>query len=160
MSSRGRDRARGTRRETPREGLPHLEESRPRATRERPAPSARPLSVYERIYRVVSCIPHGRVATYGQIAELVGLPGGARRVGYALAASGDSRVPWHRVVNARGEISPRAERGFELLQRQLLLHEGVALDAQGRVPLARFRWRPRRSQAGSRSLSLRGRAAR
>ena len=101
------------------------------------------LSNYERIYRVVSLIPRGRVATYGQIAELAGLPGGARQVGYALAASGDLGVPWHRVVNSRGEISPRAEPSFEALQRQLLSREGVALDAEGRLSLARFRWKPR-----------------
>lgn len=103
----------------------------------------RQLSAYERIYRVVCRIPRGRVATYGQIAELAEVPGGARQVGYALAASGDLRVPWHRVVNRRGEISRRAEPSFEALQRQLLAREGVALDADGRLSLTRFRWRPR-----------------
>jgi methylated-DNA-protein-cysteine methyltransferase-like protein len=103
------------------------------------------LKTYERIYRAVGRIPRGRVCTYGQIAELAGLPGGARQVGYALAALGDTRVPWHRVVNSRGEISPRAEPSFEALQRQLLAREGVAFDATGRLSLARFRWRPRRS---------------
>jgi len=101
------------------------------------------LSAYERIYRTVLRIPRGRVATYGQIAELAGVPGGGRQVGYALAASGDAPVPWHRVVNARGEISPRAERCFEVLQRQLLAREGVRFDADDRLSLARFRWRPR-----------------
>ncbi|HME72102.1 MAG TPA: MGMT family protein [Myxococcota bacterium] len=118
------------------------------------------MSAYERIYRVVSRIPRGRVATYGQIAELAGVPGGARQVGYALAASGDTRVPWHRVVNARGEISPRAEPCFEVLQRQLLAREGVALDANGRLSLARFRWRPRGPVSGPTSKPLQSRAAR
>jgi len=99
---------------------------------------------YERIYRVVSRIPRGRVATYGQVAELAGLPGGARQVGYALAALSDAReVPWHRVVNAGGGISRRSEPVFELLQRELLAREGVVFNASGRLSFARFGWRPR-----------------
>jgi len=94
---------------------------------------------------VVSRIPRGRVATYGQIAAIAGIPGGARQVGYALAALDDTRVPWHRVVNHKGGISSRAEPSFEALQRQLLAREGVRLDAAGRVSLARFRWLPRGS---------------
>ena len=78
------------------------------------------------IYRAVSLIPRGRVATYGQIAALAGLRGHARLVGYALhALTTDTRVPWHRVVNARGRISPRAEPAYETLQRRLLRREGV-----------------------------------
>ena len=96
-----------------------------------------------RIYAVVRRIPKGRVATYGQIAELAGLPRQARQVGYALAALRDGRVPWHRVINARGEISPRAEAGPDELQRELLEREGVAFDALGRVSLATHRWQPR-----------------
>ncbi len=65
---------------------------------------------YPRIYSVVRRIPNGRVATYGQIARLAGLPGGARQVGYALhALDEDSDVPWQRVVNARGRVSSRLE---------------------------------------------------
>ncbi|HTF34217.1 MAG TPA: MGMT family protein [Myxococcota bacterium] len=133
----------------PENHLPAAPRPRPRAKRRLSARSTGTLSAYERIYRAVSRIPRGRVATYGQVAELAGVPGGARQVGYALAASGDARVPWHRVVNARGEISPRAEPCFEALQRQLLAREGVALDADGRLSLARFRWRPRGPLAGS-----------
>ena len=96
---------------------------------------------YETIYAVVRRIPAGRVATYGQIATLAGFDGHARQVGYALhhlpSASG---VPWHRVVNARGEISPRTRSDSHQLQRNLLLAEGVAFDDAGRVELKRFRW--------------------
>jgi methylated-DNA-protein-cysteine methyltransferase-like protein len=97
-----------------------------------------------RIYEVIRRIPSGRVATYGQIAELAGLRGHARQVGYALAAlpSGTS-VPWHRVINARGEVSLRASPGAELSQRMLLECEGVRFDARGRVALKRVGWRPR-----------------
>lgn len=101
-------------------------------------------SVYERFYAVVRRIPRGRVATYGQVAELAGLPGRARQVGYALAALRTSTaVPWHRVVNAAGAISLTPLHGG-LTQRLLLGREGVRFDAAGRVSLDQVRWRPRR----------------
>jgi methylated-DNA-protein-cysteine methyltransferase-like protein len=98
-----------------------------------------------RIYAVVRRIPPGRVATYGQIAELAGLDGHARQVGYALNALPlGTTIPWHRVINARGEISLRAEPGAELSQRMLLEGEGVRFNARGRVALEQVRWKPRR----------------
>jgi len=106
----------------------------------------------------VRAIPRGRVATYGQVARLAGLGGQARRVGYALAARpAGSRVPWQRVVNAAGRISPRSgDRSVEILQRRLLEREGVRFDAAGRIDLARFRWRPRAySSATARRRSAR-----
>jgi methylated-DNA-protein-cysteine methyltransferase-like protein len=100
---------------------------------------------YQRIYRVTRRIPRGRVATYGQVARLAGLPGQARLVGYALAALPDgSDVPWHRVVNARGGISPRADAGWADAQRALLEAERVRF-AGDALPLARYQWRPRRA---------------
>ncbi len=98
-----------------------------------------------RVYDVVRRIPKGRVATYGQVAELAGLGPHARQVGYALSALGpEVRVPWHRVLNAEGRVSARAEPGSDRIQRQLLEREGVRFDLDGRVDLERFRWRPRR----------------
>jgi methylated-DNA-protein-cysteine methyltransferase-like protein len=97
---------------------------------------------YEGIYRIVRRIPTGRVATYGLIARLAGIPRHARRVGYALAALRDDTVPWHRVVNAQGEISLRSTAGYGE-QRGLLEAEGVRFDKNGRIDLARFQWRPR-----------------
>ncbi len=103
-------------------------------------------SNYDRIYRVVECIPRGRVATYGQVARLAGLPGHARQVGYALhALPYGLEIPWQRVINARGEISPRATPGAEDVQRQLLAQEGIELDERGRINLSRYGWHPRRS---------------
>jgi len=97
----------------------------------------------EQIYAVIQKIPAGHVATYGQIAALAGLPGHARQVGYALSALAEnSQVPWHRVVNVRGEISLRGGSAADLLQRARLEAEGVVFDAQGRIPLELFRWRP------------------
>ena len=97
---------------------------------------------YEKIYRAVRRIPRGRVATYGQIAELAGLEGHARQVGYALnVLPSRSKVPWHRVINAKGEISRRSGGDSHELQRHMLEHEGVRFDGSGRVDLARYRWR-------------------
>ena len=80
---------------------------------------------YAQIYQFVLQIPRGRVATYGQIAKLAGLPNGARLVGYALSALGEnSLVPWHRIV----------------IQRIRLEREGVVFDASGRIRLSEFRW--------------------
>lgn len=97
-------------------------------------------SRYESIYAVVRRIPRGRVATYGQVARLAGLPRRARQVGYALHALEGDGVPWQRVVNARGEISARAIPYYEAKQRALLERERVRFDAKGRVRLARFQW--------------------
>lgn len=98
---------------------------------------------YRQIYAAVRRIPRGRVASYGQVAELAGLPGHARQVGYALhALPENTTVPWQRVVNARGEISLRGDPG-ESVQRVMLEDEGVSFDTQGRIDLARFGWKPR-----------------
>jgi methylated-DNA-protein-cysteine methyltransferase-like protein len=84
------------------------------------------------------------VATYGQVAELAGLGGHARQVGYALhALPVGTTVPWHRVLNAAGMVSHRAVPGAELTQRQLLEREDVGFDLRGRVRLSAVRWRPR-----------------
>ncbi len=95
-------------------------------------------SLYERIYDVVRQVPRGKVATYGSIARAVGTPRGARQVGYAMAALGRGaprlEVPWHRIVNARGESSI----GEEQVAR--LRAEGVVFGADGRIDLARFGW--------------------
>lgn len=98
----------------------------------------------ERVWAVVRRIPKGRVATYGQIARLAGLPGHARQVGYALHdLPRGSRVPWHRVINAQGRISARSDGSWGIDQRFRLLAEGVWFDARGRVDLEEYGWRPR-----------------
>lgn len=108
------------------------------------------LGLYPKIYAVVRRIPRGRVATYGQVARLAGIPGHARQVGYALHALPErTRVPWHRVVNRMGAISPRATPGFDKLQRVLLEAEGVGFDTKGRIALDRFLWAPGRRRARS-----------
>jgi methylated-DNA-protein-cysteine methyltransferase-like protein len=100
------------------------------------------MSTYERIYEVVRRIPRGRVTTYGAVAREAGLPRRARQVGYAMAALPDENdVPWHRVVNARGEVSERTGGvTFERIQRALLQAEGVPFDRDERIDLDRYGW--------------------
>jgi len=100
--------------------------------------------LYGRIYAAVRRVPRGRVATYGQIAAVAGLPRHARLVGYALnVLPAETNVPWHRIVNAQGRISARANAlGYEDLQARLLRREGVHLRAEA-VALERHQWRPR-----------------
>lgn len=98
------------------------------------------MSEYDRYYEVIRRIPRGRVTTYGTVATLAGMEGRARRVGYALAALTDDTVPWHRVINARGEISARPGGSGHRIQRALLETEGVTFDDQDRVDLEHFGW--------------------
>lgn len=94
---------------------------------------------FRRIYRVVARIPEGTVATYGQIARIVGV--GPRQVGQALKAlPAGTRCPWHRVINARGTVSIRTgARKAHLVQERLLEAEGVTF-VNGRVDLDVYRW--------------------
>ena len=98
----------------------------------------------QRVWSVVEQIPHGRLATYGQIADLIGAWGCARQVGWALRRLHlPSVVPWHRVGNAKGQISMSPSReGTDWMQRDLLIREGIPVDQEGRLPLKRFLWRP------------------
>ena len=97
----------------------------------------------QRVWRVVSFIPSGRVATYKRIAALAGIEGptGARQVGYALASlKRRSKVPWHRVVNIQGMISDRKSKGSGEEQYDHLTAEGVKFDKFGRIDLNVFEW--------------------
>jgi len=98
-------------------------------------------SFFEMVYKIVRCIPPGKVATYGQIARLAGKPRGARTVGWALHSMPDgSDVPWQRVVNARGVITLDARGPGGAIQRVLLEAEGIAFDEEGRIDLGAFGW--------------------
>ena len=98
----------------------------------------------QRVYALVAQIPPGRLATYGQIAELLGCWGCARQVGWALRRLQlPSAVPWQRVVNAKGCISfSPAREGSDWIQRQLLIEEGIPVSEQGALPLRRYLWTP------------------
>jgi len=96
---------------------------------------------YERVYVLVRQVPPGNVVTYGQVAALLGSPRAARAVGYALRfLPAGTDVPWHRVINHRGQISLRTPIESPLTQRLLLEEEGVVFDAEGRVDLSIYRW--------------------
>ena len=97
-----------------------------------------------RVWQAVSRIPRGQLATYGQIADLIGAYGCARQVGWALRRLKlPTDVPWHRVVNAKGRISMSLSReGSDWIQRELLMEEGVPVDSEGRLPLRERLWRP------------------
>lgn len=101
------------------------------------------MSQYDRIYNIVRQIPWGKVATYGQIADLAGLYGKARLVGYALfRVQIADDIPWHRVINAKGEISYSFNRqGGDYLQKVLLEEEGVKFKSNGKIELNQCRWR-------------------
>ena len=95
--------------------------------------------VYERIYAVVRQIPRGQVATYGQVAAIVGSCT-ARMVGYAMAALLADDVPWQRVINRQGQVSLRSSGHGSALQQQLLEAEGVKFDTEGRVDFSQVGW--------------------
>lgn len=99
-------------------------------------------NTYDLIYAVVRQIPYGQVATYGQVAELAGLIGKPRVVGYALYRVTDAdEMPWHRVINAKGEVSRSPHRnGTDDFQQSLLAAEGIEFNAAGKLDLERYRW--------------------
>ncbi|MFQ5407342.1 MAG: MGMT family protein [Anaerolineales bacterium] len=103
----------------------------------------RPLAgagLHARIQAVVRQIPPGRVATYGQVADIVG-GCSAQMVGFAMAAlPGGSDAPWQRVINRQGKISPRGADRSGARQRALLEAEGVRFDADSIVDFAKFGW--------------------
>ncbi|MFT5132894.1 MAG: NAD+ diphosphatase [Gammaproteobacteria bacterium] len=97
-------------------------------------------ALYQRIDAMVKRIPEGQLATYGQIAKLVGSCG-ARQVGYAMAAlDDDSDVPWYRVVNSQGRISARSVTEGHTVQRYILEEEGIVFNDKGKINLEIFRW--------------------
>jgi methylated-DNA-protein-cysteine methyltransferase-like protein len=96
----------------------------------------------ERIYETVRDIPSGNVASYGQVAEIAGIPRGARQVGWALRQlSRGHDVPWHRVITASGRIAFEAGSVQFEKQKALLAGEDVTVIA-GRVDLRKYGWRP------------------
>ena len=96
-----------------------------------------PPNSFQRIHDVVSQVPSGQVVTYGQIARHLGMPSGARTVGWAMRECPEG-VPWHRVLNAQGRTSLRGP-GAEL-QRTLLEDEGVQFGLSDRVDLRVYGW--------------------
>lgn len=108
---------------------------------------------YARIYAVVRRIPRGKVATYGQVADLAGMHGSARLVGYALHASKEHHgLPWHRVLAAGGRLSlVKLDPDAAMTQRIRLEHEGVRFTARGTADMAAHQWAPAPPKRGRKS---------
>ena len=92
----------------------------------------------------VLCIPYAKVATYGQIAELIGAYGYARQVGWSLRRLVlRSSVPWYRVVNSKGKITMKISRdGSDWIQIKLLQEEGILIDDEFTINLKTYKWKP------------------
>lgn len=117
-------------------------------------PEERKLDFTRKVRDAVRAIPRGRVATYGQIAAIAGRYRAARGVAWVLHSSSEAeRLPWHRVINAKGGISLRPGKGFEIQKRKLAA-EGVSVDRRGLVDLKRFQWEPS-GHAAARSRAAR-----
>lgn len=96
----------------------------------------------QRVYMAVAAVPKGTVATYGQIAELAGLPRAARMVGRILGnLPKGTELPWHRVINAAGKISLAEDSPSFKLQKERLQEEGVVFNNH-RISLKKFNWQP------------------
>ncbi len=100
------------------------------------------MSWNEAVYALVRRVPRGRVATYGQIAELLGRPRGGREVGWAMSACSDPQVPCHRIVDRNGRLAPRFAGVGPIAQRDALEREGVRFRGEN-VDLDRWLWAPR-----------------
>ena len=108
---------------------------------------------WEPVYRLVKRIPRGRVTTYGTLAKVLRLPGGARAVGYAMAACPNGRgIPWHRVVGAGGRLMIPEPHGS--LQRRLLEAEGVKIGDGRRIDMPRYIWLPTKKRSAGRKRRL------
>jgi methylated-DNA-protein-cysteine methyltransferase-like protein len=93
---------------------------------------------------MVCRIPEGKVATYGQIAKLIGYPKHARQIGFALSIlDTNSKIPWHRVINSQGKISPRGIDGYDDYQRILLEDEKVVFNDKDCIDLKKYQWQPK-----------------
>ena len=99
------------------------------------------MNFFQRVYDVVSKIPCGKVATYGQVARLAGNPRASRAVGYALHVNPQPGViPCHRVVNREGRLAPAFAFGGTDAQKALLEQEGVAVNEDGYIDIMKYLW--------------------
>jgi methylated-DNA-protein-cysteine methyltransferase-like protein len=107
---------------------------------------------WEPVYKLVKKIPRGRVTTYGELARALRLSGGARAVGYAMAACPNGRgIPWHRVIGAGGKV--RMPEPYASLQRKLLGTEGVAFEGIS-LNMKKFGWSPAKERRNRRKRKV------
>jgi methylated-DNA-protein-cysteine methyltransferase related protein len=117
-----------------------------------PFPANIPRAVtWDPVYKLVKQIPRGRVTTYGALAKLLRLPGGARTAGRAMSATPKGKgIPWHRVLGANGKLLIREP--YASLQRKLLESEGVTV-LESRVNIKKHLWQPSKKNAAAKSKS-------
>ena len=103
------------------------------------------LHFYQKVYLTVSKIPYGKVATYGQIADLIYEYGKARKVGLALIRLNlASNIPWHRVINSKGLITMSVSRnGTDWMQKELLINEGIKFSTEIKIDIKKYLWKPK-----------------
>ncbi len=97
---------------------------------------------FDRVYKIVAKIPYGKVATYGDIAEVCGIRSAARTVGWALNGTKENGLPCHRVVNRFGALTGRMHFGDPYIMEDLLRSEGVEFTKDGFVNLEKHLWKP------------------
>lgn len=131
--------------------------TRPRVTKEPALARTEAGEFRAAVIAVVRRIPKGKLLTYGDVARLSGWPGRPRQVGMILKGLPETiRLPWHRVVNAQGLVPQRARFWGAHEQMQRLRLEGIPVDKDGRLPLEKFRWRPRPRASSSERATKRG----
>lgn len=96
-------------------------------------------NIFKKVYHLVKKVPRGTVVTYGQVSEQIEACT-PRIVGYAMAAVEDPDIPWQRVINSKGEVSPRAWGEGQITQQEILMKEGVIFNKNGKVDLKKFRF--------------------
>ncbi len=104
-------------------------------------------SFFDKVYDVVRLIPHGRVTSYGAIAEFLGSRGSARMVGWAMNASFSAKenIPAHRVVNRKGLLTGKQHFGAPTIMQQLLESEGIEVVDDQIIDFEKHFWNPRES---------------
>jgi len=98
---------------------------------------------FQKVYKLVAKIPYGKVATYGDIAEVCGIRSSARTVGWALNGAKDSGLPCHRVVNRFGALTGKIHFGDPNLMKELLVNEGITFDEHNCVIMEKHKWIPK-----------------
>jgi methylated-DNA-protein-cysteine methyltransferase-like protein len=112
----------------------------------------------ELVYALVRQIPPGKVLSYGRVAQLIGVPNGAREVGWAMSILKSDDVPWHRVVNAQGRVSIKGSPEAAALQRARLEAEGITFNERDALDMERYLWDPAPPEVDAILRSARGEA--
>lgn len=122
--------------------MPASAKKKPKKKAKPTSPGAHTSPLYRKIIATIRRVPKGKVASYGQIAEVAGAKGAARQVVWTLHTAHKYGLPWQRIINAQGKIAMKTDMSY-IRQRDALLKEGIEFDEYGRVDMERFGWKPR-----------------